>query len=288
MIKSYLEITKFGIVIFVMFSGLVGFAMGNPYGTSLDWSEIFVFILGLYFLSSGSLVFNQAQEWKLDKKMPRTLERPIPSGKIQPWQAYILGSVFCLMGFLLLAYFGPLTIYLGLFTVILYNILYTLYWKKKWTFGAVPGALPGALPVSIGFSCQNQNLLDPVHIYLFLILFLWQMPHFWTLAIRFKDDYAQANIPVLPYVMGINKTIYHIGLYVFTYVTVAITAPITIRAGVIHFLITLPFVFMVLWQFFKFAKKGEKSWLGFFLIVNFSLLAFLIAPLIDRWTMFYL
>lgn len=262
--------------------------MGNPYGMSLDWSEILIFVLGLYFLSSGSLVFNQAQEWRLDKKMSRTQSRPIPSGKIQPWQAYVLGSVFCFTGLLFLAYFGSLTFYLGIFTVILYNVLYTLYWKKKWTFGAVPGALPGALPVSIGFSCQNQNLLDPLHIYLFLILFLWQMPHFWTLAIRFKEDYAQANIPVLPYIMGVNKTLYHIGLYTFVYVSVAMTAPITIRAGGVHFLIAGPFVVMVLWQFFKFMKRKEKAWLSFFLTVNFSLLAFLIAPLIDRWTMFYL
>lgn len=287
MIKSYLDLTKSGIVIFVIFSGLIGFVLGSPFGQPFEIQEVIVFILGLYFLSSGSLVVNQAQEWSLDQRMNRTQRRPIPSGKIKPWQAYFLGSVFCIVGLLLLTTFNMLVFWLGLFTVILYNLLYTLYWKKKWTFGAVPGAVPGSLPVSIGFACYNQNLLDPVHIYLFLILFVWQMPHFWTLAIRFKDDYGKAGIPVLPFKLGVDRAIYHIGLYVFLYLAIALTAPITIQASVLHFLICLPFALWVLYRFYIFNERKEKAWLSFFLSVNFSLLAFLIAPVIDRWSVFY-
>lgn len=288
MLKSYLELTKSGIVIFVIFSGLVGFVLGTPFGRPFEISGVLVFLMGLYFLSSGSLAINQAQEWRLDKQMNRTLNRPIPSGKVQPWQAYVLGFVFCLVGLFFLKLFNNLAAGLGLFTVVLYNLLYTLYWKKKWTFGAVPGAIPGALPVSIGFACNNENLLDPVHLYLFLILFIWQMPHFWTLAIRFKDDYGKAGIPVLPYMLGVHRTIYHIGLYVFAYLAVALTAPITIHATIVHFCIVVPFCIWVLYQFYVFTIKKEKAWLGFFLSVNFSLLAFLIAPLVDRWAIFYI
>ncbi len=287
MIKSYLDLTKSGIVIFVIFSGLIGFVLGSPFGNPFDFQEITAFLCALYLLSSGSLAINQAQEWQLDLKMHRTENRPIPSGKIKPWQAYVLGIVYCSVGLLLFATFNQLVVYLGLFTVILYNLLYTLYWKKKWTFGAVPGAIPGAMPVSIGFACNNQDLLDSTHIYLFLILFIWQMPHFWTLAIRFKDDYGKAGIPVLPYILGVNRTIYHIGLYVFVYLAVALSAPITIQASVVHLLISLPFSILVLWQFYRFVQLKEKAWLGFFLSVNFSLLAFLVAPVIDRWSMFY-
>lgn len=287
MFRAYQDLTKSGIVLFVLFSGLIGFALGSPFGTSFDYTDVIIFILGLYLLSSGSLAFNQAQEWRLDLKMPRTEKRPIPSGKIKPWQAYALGIIYCFVGLILLSHFNKTVFYLGLLTIVLYNFLYTLYWKKKWTFGAVPGAIPGSLPVSIGFACYNQNLLDPVHIYLFLILFIWQMPHFWTLAIRFKDDYGNAGIPVLPFVVGVNKTIYHIGLYIFAYIAVAVTAPITIQAGLLHFIIIIPFCIWVLFQFYIFTKKREKGWLAFFLSVNFSLLAFLIAPLIDRWSLFY-
>ena len=287
MLKAYLDLTKSGIVIFVIFSGLVGFVLGSPFGRPFETQDVIVFLVGLYLLSSGSLAINQAQEWRLDVKMNRTEKRPIPSGKIKPWQAYILGAVFCAVGLLLLYSFNSTAGNLGLFTVVLYNLLYTLYWKKKWTFGAVPGAIPGSLPVSIGFACQNENLMDPVHLHVFLILFLWQMPHFWALAIRFKDDYGKAGIPVLPLMLGVNRTIYHIGLYVFVYLGVALSAPITIQATAVHFFIVLPFALLVLYQFYVFTQKKEKAWLGFFLSVNFSLLAFLIAPLIDRWAIFY-
>lgn len=287
MLKSYLDLTKSGIVIFVIFSGLIGFVLGSPFGNPFDLQEISVFLIALYLLSSGSLAINQAQEWQIDLKMNRTERRPIPSGKIKPWQAYVLGFLYCGFGLFLFSTFNSLVVYLGLFTVILYNLLYTLYWKKKWMFGAVPGAIPGAMPVSIGFACNNQDLWDSTHIYLFLILFIWQMPHFWTLAIRFKDDYGKAGIPVLPYIVGVNRTIYHIGLYVFAYLAVAMSAPITLHASVIHFVIVVPFVLLVLVQFYRFVQKKEKAWLGFFLSVNFSLLAFLIAPVVDRWSLFY-
>ena len=101
---------------------------------------------------------------------------------------------------------------LGLFTVALYNGLYTLYWKKKWAFGAVPGAIPGAMPVVIGYSANHANVFTPECLYLFLIMFLWQMPHFWSLAIRYKDDYKKGGFPVLPAVIGVPKTLFHIGL----------------------------------------------------------------------------
>lgn len=288
MLKSYLDLTKSGIVIFVLICGLIGYAMGSPFGAPFDFPRIILFILGLYLVSSGSLAFNQAQEWTIDKKMKRTEARPIPAGHIKPWQAYILGIIFCLFGMGLLLTFGPLPAILALITVVLYNGLYTLYWKKHWTFGAVPGAIPGALPVSIGFACQNTDLLEPIHIYLFMIVFLWQMPHFWILAIKFKEDYGKGGIPVLPLKVGVERTVYHIGLYLFAYLAVAMTAPITIKATWLHFLITVPFAIFVLYTFIKFLKVGESKWLGFFLSINFSMLAFISAPVFDRMLLLWL
>lgn len=283
MFKAYLDLTKSGITIFVIVCGLIGYAMGSPFGAPFDFVQILIFIAGLYLVSSGSLAFNQAQEWTIDKKMKRTEKRPIPQGQILPWQAYVLGVVFCIVGSLLLLLHGPLPALLGVLTMVLYNGLYTLYWKKRWTFGAVPGAIPGTLPVSIGFACHNTNLLDSMHVYLFLIVFLWQMPHFWVLAIRFKNDYKEGGIPVLPLKLGVEKTVYHIGLYLFVYLAVAMSAPFTIQATWLHFLITTPFVALVLYHFVKFLKYGEKKWLGFFLSVNFSMLAFISAPVFDRF-----
>ncbi len=174
---------------------------------------------------------------------------------------------------------------LGLWTVGFYNLLYTLYWKKRWAFGAVPGAIPGALPVVIGYSANSSLLLSPDCIYAFLIMFLWQMPHFWSLAIRFQDDYSKGGIPVLPTRIGTHATLYHIGLYVFAYVGLAIASPFFIQAYFFYLLVVLPLAFKVLWEFFKYFRQGGEraGWLPFFLWTNFSVLIFLAGPVIDKW-----
>ena len=90
MFKTFSQLTKFGIVIFVLLAGVAGYATGFFIETPFDYKHLITFIGGLYFLSSGSLALNQVQEWKLDQKMPRTQNRPIASGKIKPMAGGIL------------------------------------------------------------------------------------------------------------------------------------------------------------------------------------------------------
>lgn len=283
--RDFLDLTKSGIVIFVLLSGLAGYAFSYPIGAHLEFWQPIVLLLGLYFLSSGSFALNQAQEWKIDKQMPRTQSRPIPQGKMSPWQAYAVGILFSLFGLLLLYLLKPLTAYVGLATLVLYNGFYTLFWKKRWNFGAVPGAIPGALPVVIGYSANSSELFSLECIYLFLIVFLWQMPHFWCLAIKFKDDYRQGGIPVLPLGLGDDRTKYHMGLYTFVYVGVALMAPLFTRSSWLYLLVMMPFAVMVLREFFKYfnAKTSDSNWLPFFLWINLSMLVFVGAPVLDKW-----
>jgi len=216
--------------------------------------------------------------------MERTRNRPIPRGLIQPWQAYAMGSVFCVFGLGLLALLGPAPALLSLFTVILYNGIYTLYWKRRLAFGAVPGAIPGAMPVVIGFSVNTPEVWRPECVYLFLVMFLWQMPHFWSLAIRFREDYELGGFPVLPVSVGVNRAMYHIGLYLFTYVGVALAAPWFLKSHVLYLLFVLPISLKVIWEFRKYYQNHErKAWLPFFLWTNLSLLIYLAVPVMDKW-----
>lgn len=269
---------------FVLVCGLAGFGLSaSPY-EKWDLVRLVLTLASLYFFSSGSFAINQAQEWQIDRAMPRTNSRPVPSGKISAAQAWILGLGFVLLGTLSGLLVSPLLASLGLFTVLLYNVLYTLFWKKKWAFGAVPGAVPGAMPVVIGFAANTNDLLQPELIYAFLIMFLWQMPHFWSLAIRFKDDYSKGGIPVLPVQLGTGPTLFHIGLYVFAYVGLAIASPWFTSAYFLYLLLVVPFALKVLYEFLKYYSAGaQKRWLPFFLWTNFSVLVFLIAPVFDRW-----
>jgi heme o synthase len=243
----------------------------------------------LYFFSAGSFAINQAQEWMIDVEMPRTVNRPIPSGKITVPQAWAIGGLFIAFGVGASLLVNPLVMALGLTTVVLYNVLYTLYWKRKWAFGAVPGAIPGAMPVVIAYAANTTDLLKPDLVYAFLIMFLWQMPHFWSLAIRFKDDYSKGGIPVLPLMLGTGRTLFHMGLYMFAYVALAIASPGFTSAYYIYLVVVLPLAFKLLYEFFQYYRAGgEKRWLPFFLWTNFSVLVFLIAPVLDRWYRFYM
>ena len=282
--KIYKNLTKYGIVVFAMAGALAGYAMSFRAFQDFDWTQPALLLVGLYILCSGSFAINQAQEWRLDCLMDRTKNRPIPSGKVQPWQAWSLGVLFVLLGTGILASVDIFTAYLGFATVIMYNVLYTVFFKRRIAFGAVPGAIPGAMPVVIGFSVNDPNIFTPACLYLFLVMFLWQMPHFWTLAVRYRKDYAKGGFAVLPVEIGGEKTIYHIGLYTFVYVGIALCSPWFTTANVFYLLLVMPFAIKILLEFFKYTKsKSEKGWLPFFLWTNLSMLIFLSVPVFDKW-----
>ena len=287
--KTYLTLTKFGIAVFVLITGLAGYAVALPMGQPVEMIEPVLLLLGLYLLSSGSFALNQAQEKDMDGLMPRTAKRPVVTGTIAKWQAYVLGFSFVAIGSLFLALLHPNAAYAGLFTVLFYNVFYTMYWKPQWTFGAVPGAIPGAMPVVVGYAATGQPVFSTECVYLFMIMFFWQMPHFWSLAIRYKDDYAQGGFPVLPAKLGVDRTLYHIGLYTLAYVGLALVAPLFLETHVLHLLLVIPFSLKVAWEFMKyFRSQKREAWLPFFLWVNLSMLVFVAAPVFDRWLKYYL
>lgn len=289
MFKTFSKLTKFGIVIFVLLAGLAGYATGFLVENQFDIKHLISFLGGLYFLSSGSLALNQVQEWKIDLKMPRTQSRPIPSGKIKPMAAAIIAFVMLFLGINILYSLSAMAGHLALISVVLYNGLYTLFWKPRWIFAAVPGAIPGALPVTIGYAVNNPEIFNQESVYLFLIMFLWQMPHFWILALKYKDDYRLGGIPTLPASLGVKKTLYHVGLYTFTYVGVALSSPFFLHTSWFYILLVFPFAFMLLKEFFRvFHSDATERWFAFFMWTNISMLVFLFIPVIDKWSFLFI
>lgn len=282
------ELFKPGIVFLVVLTGITAYGLSYQVEQTFDIFHALSFIVGLAFLSAGSLGLNQVQEVSLDLKMQRTQGRPIPAGMLTKKEALLISLVALLVGLFLLLKVSHLTAGLGLLTVVLYNGFYTLWWKQQMAFAAVPGAIPGAMPVVIGYSANSEQIFSPPCLYLFLVMFVWQMPHFWALAIRYRKDYAEGGVPVLPVKEGLDRTLYHMGLYTFIYVILALVSPWFVTVSICYFLIVLPMAAKVLWEFFKYFKKGgEQGWLPFFLWVNFSLLGFLFSPVVDKWIHFY-
>lgn len=283
--KKYFGLTKFGIVTFVLFTATGGYFIGQPFINEISYSDLLITLLGLYFLSSGSFALNQYQERHIDVLMPRTKKRPIPSGQVTPRQALVFAILFLCLGFALNLYISWRVALLGAITVLFYNYFYTLIWKRRSPFAAVPGAIPGAMPFVIGYTAASNVIFDWTNIYFFLVMFLWQMPHFWALALRYKDDYEKGGIPVLPASRGQRATEYYVGLYTFAYLGLALAAPVFVNVGWAYLLVAMPFAFKVLWELFGFIKDPlGKPWIGFFLWTTFSVLVFIIVPAIDRWS----
>lgn len=257
--------------------------IGQPMHQPFRWMELFVFLVSLYCLSSGSFTLNQWQERERDHLMDRTKSRPIPSGTISATQALTLAVALMSMGLVGLGWVSVKLVYLGLATIIMYNGLYTLWWKPQMAFAAVPGALPGAMPFVFGYTAASGLVFTVENIFFFMVMFLWQMPHFWALALKYQKDYAKARFPVLPLVVGDSHTLYYIGLYTFAYLALALTAPLFVDVGWLYFAIAMPFAFMVLIQFFRFMSESQR-WVPFFLWTTFSVLVFVLVPAVDRWS----
>jgi protoheme IX farnesyltransferase len=154
-------------------------------------------IAGIFLLASGASAFNQYQEWPYDERMERTRRRPIPSRRISTAEALRFSMMFIIGGMLILLYFAPPVCFiLGFVNLIWYNGIYT-WLKRKTAFAVVPGALTGAIPIFMGWTAGGGSLLAPEAVFLAFFLFLWQMPHFWLLTLKYGQEYKNAGFPVL-------------------------------------------------------------------------------------------
>jgi protoheme IX farnesyltransferase len=151
-------------------------------------------------------------------------------------------------------------------------------------FAAVPGAIPGALPILMGYLAASGNLKDPGGWYLFAILFFWQMPHFWVLALKYRDDYREGQIPTLPVSMGEGITRKQITIWGLAYIGISLMAPLFLPVGNIYLISAVIVGAWVAIELFRFWRKPDgKSWLRFFLSINFSLVAYIMLIVVDLW-----
>lgn len=286
-LRPYLDLTKSGIVMLVGMTALAGYLAGQSFEVSLDFFYLARTLLGIMALAAGSSALNQIQEIEIDRKMPRTSRRPLVTGTLTKRQALVTSTALLLLGLGLLFKTNWITFALGLLAVFSYNVLYTRWWKPTHPFAAIPGALPGALPVLMGYTAVAFDPLSPQGLYLFAILFLWQMPHFWALAIRYREDYAEGGIPTLPVSFGEQATLRHVTLWALAYVGTSLLAPLFFSVGAIYLIPAILMGVKVLLELRRFKRsKDRSSWLRFFLWINFSLVIYLFAVPIDLWSIY--
>lgn len=161
-------------------------------------------ILGVFFLAGASSALNQYQERHWDTRMDRTRNRPLPTGKITPATAWVIAIILTLSGAILLARFGWIPVGLGLGTLALYNLLYTPL-KRVTSFALIPGGLVGAIPPMIGWSASGRSVWDPAILFVTALIFLWQLPHFWLLIMRYAKEYEAAGFKTIRSYLNENQ-----------------------------------------------------------------------------------
>ncbi|MCG6169543.1 heme o synthase [Leptospira sanjuanensis] len=178
---------------------------------------IVVTLFGTFLMSSASFIFNQVIEKDRDAKMKRTSNRPIPAGRIGVVQATFVGLAMTGISFYLLTvYVNLLTAFCAFAALISYVFLYTILLKPRTTQNIVIGGVAGCVGPLIGYAAIGNSL--PIQAWiLFTMIFLWTPAHFWALAIFLKDDYSDADFPMLPVVKGIEKTAKSIFFYTILY-----------------------------------------------------------------------
>ncbi len=193
--RDFLELTKPRITVLILICTAVGYCFGAR--NSFHLSLFLNVLLGTALMASGTAALNQWYEADSDAKMRRTNKRPIPAGRIKPVYALAFGAWLSIAGFGELWFqTKPLAAVLGLFTLATYIGVYTPL-KRRSAVCTTVGALPGAMPPLIGYAAANGHL-DAGALALFLILFVWQFPHFYAIAWMYREDYARGGIRMLP------------------------------------------------------------------------------------------
>ena len=211
MFKNLIELTKVRIGFLNCTTTIIGFYLGAQ--GNIDYLLLSYLVIGTLFSSTGSSVMNNVYESESDKLMNRTKNRVLPTKKISINFAKFLGISFIFSGLLILYLkVNLLTCILSLVTIFSYLFLYTPLKRKSWLNTSV-GAIPGAIPPLGGWTAAT-NSLDWGGIAVFLILFFWQHPHFYSIAYMYKEDYKNAGLKMLPVIdNGVKRTVLHIFLH---------------------------------------------------------------------------
>lgn len=204
---------------------------------SLDIMQFLTMLIGLSLVIGSACVFNNYIDRDLDKKMERTKRRALAEESIPLRGALIYGTVIGILGTLLLLSCNLLTALVGLVGFFAYVVVYGAG-KRLTVHGTLIGSISGATPPVVGYVAV-QNNLDAGALLLFMILVLWQMPHFYAIAIYRRKDYLAANIPVLPIKKGIEHTKVQIMVYTILFVITTLLLSLYGYTGYIYFIVML-------------------------------------------------
>jgi protoheme IX farnesyltransferase len=218
-IAQYWALTKPRVTQLAVFCAVIGMFLAVP-GLP-DWRLLLSATIGIWLLAGAAFAVNCLVEREIDSRMARTARRPMARGEITVVQTLLFSGVIGGAGmWVLYALVNPLTMWLTFATFVGYAVIYTIILKPATPQNIVIGGLSGAMPPALGWAAIANDVPMQAWI-LVLIIFVWTPPHFWSLALYRRDDYAKSGLPMLPITHGLAFTQFQILLY--TIVLVATT-----------------------------------------------------------------
>ncbi|MGY1706978.1 heme o synthase [Geodermatophilus sp. SYSU D00697] len=218
-VKAYVALTKPRIIELLLVTTVPAMmlaARGWP-----SWRLLLATMVGGTLAAGAANVFNCWYDRDIDRLMHRTERRPLPMGEVGPRGALLFGLALTVLSVALLAATTTtLAAVLALGAIVYYAVLYTMVLKRHTRHSTLFGGVPGAAPVLIGWAAVTGSLAWPAVVF-FGVVFCWQLPHFWALAMRFRSDYARAEVPMLPVVaapLSVGRQ-----TVVWTWLTVAVS-----------------------------------------------------------------
>jgi heme o synthase len=194
-LKSYYELLKARLSFLVAFSSGFGFILGSH--GRVDWANFTAFCIGGFLVSGGAITINQIIEIEYDRVMKRTMNRPLPTGRVSKTEAAIYAAILLITGFATIyIYTNLLTVLISFTSMLMYCFVYTPL-KRVGPIAVFVGAVPGALPPLLGWVAATGQITYEAWI-IFGIQFIWQFPHFWAIAWLADDDYKKAGFKLLP------------------------------------------------------------------------------------------
>ncbi|MFT5275278.1 MAG: protoheme IX farnesyltransferase, partial [Saprospiraceae bacterium] len=254
--KSYFSLCKPKVVSLIIFTAVVGMLLASP--GVVDWLLVIYSTVGIGLAAAAGAAMNHWVDRRIDAIMYRTQNRPLPQSDLTPNSVVVFSlSLAAISMVLLTTQVNFLTAWLTFISMVGYAIIYTMFLKPNTPYNIVWGGAAGAAPPLLGWAAITGEVHTEA-LLLFLIIFIWTPPHFWALAIKRREEYAKANIPMLPVTHGVAHTKLQILLY--TVLLVAITmVPFFIKmSGLIYLAGALALGFGFLWHAYKlYSQEGD-------------------------------
>ena len=255
--KNYIDLMKLRVVELLLVTTVPALFLasnGIPSISVTFWS-----LFGGTLAAGGANAFNMVIESESDKLMKRTSNRPIATGQISKRSGLIFALLISIISILIFYIFTTeIAALLTIIAIIFYVLGYTIALKKHTSQNIVWGGIAGCMPVLIGQASVTNSLTTTSWLF-FLVIFFWTPPHFWALAVRYKDDYAAAGIPMLPVVAPIKSVITQMWFHSVAMSVVAILVIVNTNLSSWALLITILLIAGWKWQLIKLSKQPNEE-----------------------------